>query len=152
MANITTYSPFEEIARFNPLDDPFEDLFRGFFVRPLALESRMWGQSAPFRMDVTENDKEYRVVAEIPGVRKEDISVTIDGDQVSIAAEVKREKDVKDDEKALWSERHYGKLYRAFTLGHEIDQANAQAKYTDGVLELTLPKSESASGKRVTVH
>ena len=154
MANITTFNPMRNIAAFDPFADPFEDLFRGFFMRPMSLEPRALGQ-AQFKIDVTENDKEYRILAELPGVRKEDIGVTTDGNEVAISAEVKNEKDVKDKEgTVLRSERHYGKVYRAFTLGQEVDQAGAHAKYSDGVLELTLPKSanESAKKKRISVH
>ena len=155
MANITTFNPVRNVAAFDPFEDPFEDLFRGFFLRPMNLEPRALGQQAQFKIDVTENDKEYRILAELPGVRKEDISVTTDGNEVAISAEVKNEKDVKDKEgTVLRSERHYGKVYRAFTLGQEVDQAGAHAKYSDGVLELTLPKAatESAKKKRISVH
>ncbi|MDH5537109.1 MAG: Hsp20/alpha crystallin family protein [Betaproteobacteria bacterium] len=151
MANIISYKPWDEVARFNPLEDPFEDLFRGFFVRPMGMEP--WrGRAAPFKVEVTENENAYRVLAELPGMKKEDINVTIEGATVTISAETKQEKEAKEGEKAVWSERYYGKLQRAFTLEQEVDQANAQARYADGVLELTLPKSKAASTKRIAVH
>lgn len=138
------------ITRFNPLDDAFDELFRGFFVRPVSFE----GQNPPaqVRVDVTENDNAYVLHAEIPGVRKDDINITIDGDQVAISAEVKKEKDVKDGERVLRSERYYGKVYRAFTLGQQVDEAGASAKYTEGVLELTLPKKAATAAKRITIQ
>ena len=139
------------IARFNPIEDAFENLFRGVPVWLANAETRA---SAPtqFRMDVSENDNEYRVLAEMPGVKKEDISITINGNEVAVSAEVKREKVVRNGEMVLRSERYYGKIERAFTLGHEIDEATAQAKYNDGVLELTLPKKTVAALKRLAVH
>lgn len=155
MPNITRLNPAREVTAFDPLDDPFEDFFRGFFLRPMSLESRTLEHQMTLRVDVTENEKEYRVLADIPGVRKEDINVTIDGDEVAISAESKKEKDIKDsDGTVLRSERHYGKLHRTFTLGEEIDQANVQAKYVDGVLDLVLPKvaENSAKKKRITIH
>ena len=103
-------------------------------------------------MDVTENDKEYQVLADLPGVKKEDISITISGNQVAVSAEVKHEKDVEKGETMLRGERYYGKIQRAFALGQEVDQATAQAKYNDGVLELTLPKKTVAAAKRLQVH
>ena len=139
------------ITRFSPIDEAFDELFRGFFVRPIGVE----GQSAApaqFRVDVTENDKAYRVHAEIPGVKKEDINITIDGEHVAISAEVKSEKEVKDGERILRSERHYGKVYRAFTLDQPVDETSAQAKYENGVLEVTLPKKAAAAAKRITVQ
>ncbi len=105
-----------------------------------------------FRMDVTENDKAYQVRAELPGVSKEEISVTINGNEVSVSAEVKQEKNVKNGETVLHAERYYGKIQRAFALSQEVDEATAQARYNDGVLELTLPKKSVAAAKRLTVH
>jgi HSP20 family protein len=104
------------------------------------------------RMDVTENDKEYRVSAELPGVKKEEISITISGNEVGISAEVKHEKDAENSETVLRAERYYGAIQRAFSLGQEVDEATAQAKYSDGVLELTLPKKAVAAAKRLAVH
>jgi HSP20 family protein len=139
------------ITRFNPLEDAFETYFRGV---PVWLPNPETRAPAPtqFRMDVTENDKEYQVLAELPGAKKEDISITINGKEIAVSAEVRHEKDVKNDETVLRAERNYGKIQRAFTLGHEVDEATAQAKYNDGVLELTLPKKTAAAAKRLAVH
>jgi HSP20 family protein len=152
MADITTYRPGEVWGGLDPFASPLDDLIRGFFVKPLSLEGRGWAQGTPLRVDVSETEKEYRVVAEMPGVRKEDINVSINGNEVAISAEVKNEKEAQDGERTLRSERFYGKLYRAFTLEHPVDEATAEARYADGVLELTLPKSEAAMPKRITVH
>lgn len=138
------------ITRFNPLDDAFDDLFRGFFVRPVNFESPV--APAQFRVDVTENDSLYTLRAEIPGIRKDDINITIDGDQVAISAEVKNEKNVKDGERVLRSERYYGKVSRAFTLGQPVDESGASARYVDGVLELKLPKKAAVSAKRIAIQ
>ena len=138
------------IVRFNPFDDTIDDLFRGFFVRPVGLDGPV--AAAQLRVDVSENDGAYVLRAEIPGVKKEDINVTIDGDTVAISAEVKQEKDVKEGERVLRSERHYGKVYRAFTLGQAVEEAGANARYANGVLELTLPKKAAVQAKRVTIQ
>jgi HSP20 family protein len=92
------------------------------------------------------------VLAEIPGVKKEDIQVSVDGNQVAISAEVKRQKEEKQGEKTLRSERYYGKVYRSFALGQDVDQEKAQAKYENGVLELRLPKKAAASTRTLTVQ
>ncbi len=138
------------IARFTPFDDAFDDLFRGFLVRPVSYEGQ--AGAAQFRVDVTENDNAYNLRAEIPGVRKDDIQITIDGDTVAVAAEVRNEKDVKNGERVLRTERYYGKVYRAFTLGQAVDETAAAAKYADGVLELTLPKKAAVQAKRITIQ
>ena len=139
------------ITRLNPLEDTFESWFRGVPVWLPNTEMRA-SQPTQFRMDVIENDREYQVLAEIPGVRKEEINITISGNEVAISAEVKHENVVKSGETVLRTERYYGKLQRAFTLGHEVDEATAQAKYNDGVLQLTLPKKIAAAAKRLAVH
>lgn len=138
------------IARYNTLDTALDELMRGFFVRPMNFDP----VAAPtqVRVDVTENNGGYVVRAEIPGVKKEDINVAIDGNQVEISAEVKNEKEVKEGEKVLRSERYFGKVYRAFALAHDIDEGATQARYADGVLELSLAKKASSSAKRITIQ
>jgi HSP20 family protein len=140
------------ITRFNPIEDAFDNLFRGIPVWVPNPEKRAAQQPAQFRMDVSETDKEYQVLAEMPGVKKEDISITINGNEVAVSAEVKREKVVKNDDTLLCAERYYGTVKRQFSLGQEVDEARAQAKYSDGVLELTLPKKTAAAAKRLAVH
>jgi HSP20 family protein len=138
-------------TRFNPLEESLDNLFRSLPVW-LPNPERRAAAPAQFRMDVTENDKEYRVLAELPGVKKEEISITINGSEVAVAVEVKQEKVVKNGDTVLCAERFYGTLKRAFSLGQEVDEASAQAKYTDGVLELTLPKKIAAASKKLAVH
>jgi len=139
------------ITRFNPLEDTFENLLRGVPMWVPIPETRVPAPTQ-FRMDVTENDKEYQVLAELPGVKKEEISITINGNEVAVSAEVKHEKDVKNGGTVLRAERYFGKIQRAFALGQEVDEATARAKYNDGVLELTLPKKAVAVTKRLAVQ
>jgi HSP20 family protein len=148
MANITRFDPFEELARFEPLV-PFDDLFKGFRMRPWARDIDV---EPRIKIDVAEEDKSYAVKADIPGVKKEDIHVAIDGSQVSIEVEVKKEKEEKKGEKVVRSERYYGNQYRSFTLGSDIDSAKAEAKYQDGVLELKLPKKSNGATKELKVQ
>ncbi|MCX7627933.1 MAG: Hsp20/alpha crystallin family protein [Methylophilaceae bacterium] len=142
MANISRYDPFQI-----PTLEPFDEIFKGFF-RPVRLEGL---PDVQIKMDVKEDDKGYTVHAELPGVKKEDIHVSIDGNQVSISAEVKQEKEVKEGEKVLRSERFYGKVARNFSLASEIDENTAQAKYNDGILELYLPKKNVAARRKLTI-
>lgn len=137
------------LSRYTPFSDPFDDFFKGFLVRPVSTDAT--APAAQFRMDVTEEDGAYVVHAEVPGVKKEDINVTIDGNQVAIRAEVKNRTQDKG-EKSLRSERYYGKVYRAFSLAQDVDEAAAQAKYADGVLELRLPKKAAESAKKLTIQ
>jgi len=142
------------IQRFDPFNELVDDLFKGFLVRPLAYDGR--GDGGAFlpraKVDVAEKNGAYVVSAELPGVKKEDINVAIDGAQVTLEAEVKREKEVTKDERVLHSERVYGKVSRSFTLPQEVDESKAEAKFRDGVLELTLPKKAAAQRKQISIQ
>ena len=131
--------------------DPLDDLFRGFFVRHVDFNGTAQ-QPPSIKMDVKEQGDTYVVHAELPGVKKEDIHVVVDGNQVSISAEVKQEKEIKEGERVLRSERYFGKVSRSFQLGQEIDDTKAAAKFIEGVLELTLPKRAASPNKRLTVE
>lgn len=129
--------------------DPLDDLFRGFFVRPVDMNTPATTPS--IRMDVTEQANAFVVHAELPGVKKEDIHVHVEGNQVSITAEIKQEKEIKEGERILRSERYFGQVSRSFQLAQDIDDAHAAAKFADGVLELTLPKKAASASKRLTI-
>jgi HSP20 family protein len=129
--------------------DPLDDLFRGFFVRPVELGQT---EAPAVKMDVKEKEGAYLVHAEIPGVKKEDIHVSVDGPVVSISAERREEKDVREGERVLRTERYFGKVSRSFQLAQEIDEGRVTARYADGVLELTLPKKAAAETRRITVQ
>ena len=141
MANLTRYDPFEFGV------EPFDDLFRGFF-RPVRLERDL----PQFKVDVKEDDKTYTVHADLPGVKKEDIHVTVDGNVVTVSAETRRESEQKDGEKLLKRERYFGKVSRSFTLDKDVNEAEASAKYADGVLELRLPKKAATTQKRLEIR
>lgn len=136
MANITRH-------------DPLDDFFRGFFVRPVDFGAA--AEAPQIKMDVKEQGENYLVHAELPGMKKEDIHVHIDGPTVSISAERKQEKEVKEGERVLRTERYYGKVSRSFQFGQDIDEAKAVAKFTEGVLELTLPKQSAIAARRLVI-
>ena len=148
MKKTTLPDPVREIAHFAPFRElePFLQIPRLRRWIPEALAE------PTIKLDVTEDEKAYHVRAELPGVKKEDVQVEIDGHQVSLSAEVKREKEVKKGEALVHSERYFGRQYRSFTLGREIDRKGAQAKFRDGVLELTLPKNGSPKAQRLSVQ
>jgi len=141
------------MSALTPLYDPLDELFRGFFVRPMDLHTGNIQAAAPaIRMDVKELEEAYEVHAELPGVKKEDIHVTVDGNLVSISAEVRKQNETKDGERTLRSERYFGKVSRSFQLAQDIDDAQAVAKFNDGILELTLPKKRAAAvSKQISV-
>ena len=141
------------LTRFDPFTDLVDDFFKGFLVRPVAYDNARNTEALPrMKVDVAEKNGAYAVTAELPGVKKEDIQITIDGAQVTLAAEVKREKEASQDERVLHTERVYGKVSRSFTLPQELDEAKAEAKFRDGVLELTLPKKAATQRKQISIQ
>ena len=133
----------------HPFDvDLFDAPFRGL-LRPWRFEA---ASAAPsIKIDVTEHDDNYAVKAEIPGVRKEDIDVRVEGNLVTIGAEVRRDKEEKKGGRVLRAEREYGYASRSFTLASAVDDSKADARYTNGVLELTLPKKATAASKKLSI-
>jgi len=140
MANITRYDPMGDL----------DDMFKGLFVRPMRFDI----EGAPqmkMKVDVTKTDDTYTVKADLPGVKKDDIHVSVDGNEVTISGEVRKESEEKKGEEVIRSERYFGKVSRSFTLPQEVDEAKVAAKYADGVLNLTLPMKVKAAKRRITV-
>ncbi|MFO1262053.1 MAG: Hsp20/alpha crystallin family protein [Rhodoferax sp.] len=137
------------INRGNLFDEFFRDFAPGFYVKPLHGDPLP--TPAQIKVDVKENDTGYVVHAEVPGVAKEDIHVSLDGNVVTLRAEVKQQDAQSKDEKVLRSERYFGSVARSFQLPAEIDQAQAKAKYDNGVLTLTLPKRTGGNAHRLAI-
>ena len=138
------------MTRGSLFDDFFKDVAPGFFIKPLHGDPLP--SASQIRIDVKETDKEFTVQAEMPGVAKEDIHVSVDGSIVTLRAEIRQEDRQTEDEKVLRTERYRGEVSRSFQLPQDIDEANAKAKYDNGVLCLTLPKKVSNAPQRLTVE
>lgn len=136
---------FSDSSRRDPF---FDDMFPGVFMRPL-----MRAMDGEWRMplDVTEDDDAYRIAAEIPGYKRDDIKVTVDGNVVGIAAETSGEKEVKEAGRCVRSERYRGAISRRISLDHDVDQSKAEAHYADGVLSLRLPKKTASASARLRI-
>ena len=139
------------ISRGSLFDDFFRDFSSpGFFIKPLH------GEPLPgpgqIKMDVKENGTSYTILAEIPGVKKEDIHVTIEGGMVMVRAEVKQQDAQTKDEKVLRSERYFGSVSRGISLPENVDQSQAKAKYDNGVLTLTLPKKPGGGTQNLRIE
>jgi HSP20 family protein len=138
MADIARYDPFREL----------DEMMQGLVFRPVRTAGPRIEQ---IKVDATEDDKAYRISAEIPGVRREDIKVSVVDNEVTISAEVKRQSERKEGERVVHSERYYGAVSRSFTLPQAVDEDSAQAKYDDGVLTLTLPKRDNSRFRKIIV-
>ena len=137
------------ITRGSLFDDFFRDVAPGFYVKPLHGDPLP--TPAQIKVDVKESDKAYTVLAEVPGVSKEDIHVSLDGSVVTLRAEVKQQDSQSRDEKVLRTERYYGAVSRSFQLPQDIDQTQAKARYDNGVLTLTLPKKLAGGSQRLAI-
>ncbi|MFC7301701.1 Hsp20/alpha crystallin family protein [Cognatiluteimonas weifangensis] len=146
MAMPTRWNPVRQLSRLDPFTD-IEDMFRNFVSPTLT---RTQERALDMRLDVNEDDKNYFVHVDMPGLKKSDIDVAVEGNQVTISAEVNREKS-QEKGKELYSERYSGQAYRAFTLPSEVDSTKAQANYDGGVLMLTLPKKAGDGSRHLTV-
>ena len=145
-----------KVSIYDPFADVFPTLFRNFFPEgadlPRGAAQGTNGQSVPMRVDVSEADGAYTVKADLPGVQKDAIHVDIDGNRVTIRAEVKRESEQKDGERVLRSERYYGAFARSFALADEVDDTKAVARFENGVLQLTLPKKAVSGARRLAIN
>lgn len=139
MSNLQLFSP----------GDGFESALRRFFS-PAAFDFDR--EPVQMRIDVSEKPDAYLVKADVPGVRKDDIHVRVDGNRVQIDVEVREENEKREGEKVLRSERYYGSVSRAFSLAQDLDSARVQARYADGVLSLELPKKPAAGGTSIRVQ
>ena len=138
-----------QLSRMDPFASPFDDLFKGFFLRPVRFDAAP--EAPQLKVDVTEDATQYSVKAELPGVSKDDIHVSIDGPRLSIAAEIRRESEKKDGEQVIRSERYYGRTVRSFSMDSEIDADAAKAEYRDGILQLTLPKRTGETTRKLPI-
>lgn len=134
------------LVRYSPLDDFLKSLLVPGSQTPSDV-------AAPsIYVDVVEKENAYVVHADLPGVSRDNISVSIDGSQLTISAERKNEKAIAETEKTLRVERQTGKTTRTFQFEHDLDEAQSSARLNDGVLELILPKKVQTTAKRLTIE
>ena len=144
MANISIYDPLtSRLSRlFNHLT----------FSDPRYFDEFDSNERMNLKMDIDEDEHNYTVHVDLPGVKKEDVRISVNGNQVSIEAEIKRIKENKKDKNFICCERYEGRVYRSFTLNCDVDESKTEARLSDGVLELTLPKKSETSHKQIRVQ
>lgn len=138
------------VKRSRFLDDFFKDFSTGYLIRPLH------GDPLPspgqIKIDVKDSGDTFVVHADMPGVRKEDIQVDVNGNVVTLYAEVNQLDQQKNDDKCVHTERYVGSISRSFSLSSEVDKSKAKAKCENGVLTLTLPKLKAKKSSRLQVE
>ncbi|MBD3246064.1 MAG: Hsp20 family protein [Candidatus Omnitrophica bacterium] len=140
------WDPFRDLSQIQDEMNKLFDFSLGRWPEKLAAES-LWTPA----IEVKDNKDAFEVKAELPGMKKEDIQVSVHGDQLVIEGEKKEEKDTKE-KGFVRSERYYGKVYRAVPLPAEINAEKVKASYKDGVLHLNLPKKEEARPKELKIN
>lgn len=140
MGNIKRYDPFS----IEPLGDMLQSMLRNMRIGP--------DTELPFKVDVAESDSSFTITADLPGVKKEDINVSVDRGTVMISAKLEKTSEVKEGDRVIRQERYSGSMQRAFTLDGNIDTEKIDASFQDGVLRLVLPKKESSTQQRITVR
>ena len=142
--------------RPNPVEDQLgrmvESMFQDFFA-PLAA-GQQWGGDGALapRLDVKETDKTFEIQAELPGVEKEDVKVSVDGQRITIEAECRKANERREGETVVYAERTATRFMRSFALPTEVDDTAAQARLENGVLQLSMPKKQGTEARRLTIQ
>ena len=139
------WDPFREAVS---LRDAMNSLLQESFVRPGS--GQVPGSALALPVDVSENENEFVVKASLPGVKPEDVQITIQGDSLTIRGEMKAEEEQKVERWHL-RERRYGAFQRSLSLGTPVESDKAQADYENGVLTLRLPKAEEAKPRQIKI-
>jgi len=139
---ITPWRPFREMEEW---ERRFEDLL-GRPLWRLPVEERGWMPA----VDIFEKADKFVVKAELPGIKEDDIHVSVVGDTLSIKGERKTETEIKEED-YYRSERSYGSFYRSIPLPSSVDTGKIEASFEDGVLEVALPKSAKVKPKKIPV-
>ena len=154
MSDVTRWEPV--LTHWNPFKEleNMENRLSGYLGRPGARtesgkEAMTVAEWSP-RVDITEDDTEYVIKADLPDVKKEDIKLTVLDNVMSISGERKYEKE-EQGKKYHRVERLYGSFMRSFTVPDDADASKVSAEYKDGVLNAHLPKSEKANQKSIEV-
>jgi HSP20 family protein len=141
------------ITPYRPVTDLFGSMLEDAFRTPAGWGGRLGGLLRAPEADVMETETEMRVTVELPGMRSEDIDVDMENNVLTISGE-KHEEREEQGEKNTWhlSERHYGKFSRSFVLPRDLDPEKIQARFEDGVLQVSIPKSEKARRRKVEIQ
>ncbi len=145
--SLTTWDPFTEMAGLHQVADQLFGEFFGQTPFKMAATEARWSPM----VDVHETDEGIRLVADLPGIKQEDIQVSIEGDTLTLKGERKRDTEVKEDQYHR-VERSYGVFQRSILLPSVVDSSKVKATYKDGVLEILLPKKEEAKPKEIKIE
>jgi HSP20 family protein len=148
MANITRFDPLNEMVS---LRSAMDRLFEDSFVSPLSWRTISGGETMAPAIDVHETADELVVTAALPGMKAEDVDITMTGQTLSLRGEFKADQQVKQ-EQYLYRERRFGSFSRTLQLPVRVQGDQARADFTDGVLTLTIPKAEEVKPRQIRIN
>lgn len=154
--SLTRSTPTTALRSFSdPLDRLFERFWSGDIFRPTLLTSGLLSEDVANRtwmpaVDIRETDEAYEVYAELPGMKKDDIGITVENNVLTLSGERRFEKEV-NEETFHRIERAYGKFTRSFTLPTQVNPEKVEASYKDGVLTIHIPKVEAARPRKIAI-
>lgn len=143
-----------DLIRWNPVDDLFDiqdniNKVFGNYLTSRGTQARVIGWMPP--VDITESENEYQIKADIPGMKKEDIKISLEDNTLTISGERKEEKEEKG-KNFVKKEKTFGSFMRSFSLPHSVDSKGIKAAYKEGVLNITVPKSEESKPKEIKIE
>ena len=148
MANITRFDPLKEMVS---LRSAMDRLFEDSFVSPLSWRTISGGETMAPAIDVHETADELVVTAALPGIKAEDVEITMTGQTLTLRGEFKADQEVKQ-EQYLYRERRFGSFSRTLQLPVRVQGDQANADFTDGVLTLTIPKAEEVKPRQIRIN
>lgn len=141
------WEPFREMRT---LQDRVNRLFESAFGYPVRTETPLLREGWLPPVDIHEDSNNIYLKAELPGIKKDELNIAVEGDTLTIKGEKKHESEVKEEQFHVM-ERTYGSFSRSFSLPTNVDSSKVRADYKDGVLTLTLPKKEESKPKKIEV-
>ncbi len=144
MSNLIRWEPARDMMTLSEAMDP---LFDDAFTRPFNMNGGSLGSPA---IDIYQTDADVVVKAAVPGIKPDEVSISVTGDILTIKGEVNREEEVKEKEYQL-RERRWGSFERSLMLPTEVKSDQAKAEFENGILTITLPKDEKAKPKMISI-
>ncbi len=141
-----------KFRNFPAMSDFFSPRYDRFFNEAFNFMNDPADAMAEFspKADIVEKDKSYEVVVSIPGMKKEDVKIELNGDVLTISGE-RKQSHKEENDKVIRTEIHYGRFSRSFRLNNHVDRAAIKAEFSDGLLRLSLPKSQMAVSQTIEI-
>jgi len=149
MADVVRWDPFRDMVS---LRDAMDRLFDESFVRPRGEGAMLAGRERTLAVDVYETEDDLVVEASLPGIKPEEVDISVVGNTLTIKGEREEHREKEEEGKYYFREQRYGAFQRSIGLPVEVNADKAEATFENGVLKLSLPKAEEAKPKHIQVQ